>query len=191
MIKTCIIEYNRVTVDKQVLFSAPESLTLEDFLLEAYTTLQVNYPRFHKMDLVCKLGIVASSSLLVDVGQTLANYNCAIIMSSNKGCSTSDLKYSTSLVSSEGTPFPALFTYTLPNIVLGELSIKHQIKGENFCFISKDFDKNMNYNIAKHFFEKTATECCLIGWIDVENEHSYKSKLSLLTRKNFNHYINQ
>ena len=48
---------------------------------------------------------------------------------------------------------PALFVYTLPNIVIGEICIRHHFKGENAFFVFKQFDGTFMAGICQQLFE--------------------------------------
>ena len=49
-----------------------------------------------------------------------------------------DIKHNASIADKEKYfPKPAVFVYTLPNIMLGELSIRHLLRGENIFFVSE------------------------------------------------------
>ena len=107
---------------------------LPEFLIAAYRHFDLQYPKFFKMDNLSKLGWLANEILLQgsfdkekynaeDVGIVLSNANSSL---------DTDIKYyeTTKTIAS-----PAQFVYTLPNIVIGEISIRHHFKGENAFFI--------------------------------------------------------
>jgi hypothetical protein len=64
-------------------------------------------------------------------------YATGIVLSNSNASLDADIKYYDSVAN---IPSPALFVYTLPNIVIGEISIKHSFKGENAFFIFDSFD---------------------------------------------------
>ncbi len=101
---------------------------LPGFLLSLYQHLNSNYPKFYKMDNLSKLGWLAAEILLKqenllgsyqseEIGISLANANASL---------DTDLKYYDSM---KDIPSPSLFVYTLPNIVAGEICIRHKFKG--------------------------------------------------------------
>ena len=63
-----------------------------------------------------------------DIGVVLANANSSL---------DTDIKYFETV---KDIASPALFVYTLPNIVIGEICIRHNFKGENAFFIFEEFD---------------------------------------------------
>ncbi|MEJ0079473.1 MAG: hypothetical protein WDM78_00555 [Puia sp.] len=62
-----------------------------------------------------------------------------------------DLKYAKTIRTGAS---PALFVYTLPNIVIGEISIRRHFKGENAFFVFKQFDGNFIEKYVRGLFEK-------------------------------------
>ena len=64
-------------------------------------------------------------------------------------------------------PSPALFVYTLANIVTGELCIRHKIGGESSFFVFEEFSAEKLYTIATHGFLADPNMNVLIcGWVE-------------------------
>ena len=135
---SCIIRNNIVFKDGKPVFEE-QGLGLPEFLIAAYRHFETQYPKFHKMDNLSKLGWLANEVLLQnsfnrenykpeDVGIVLSNANSSL---------DTDIKY---YETAKTIASPAQFVYTLPNIVIGEISIRHGFKGENAFFISNSFD---------------------------------------------------
>src|SRR5207244_3795789 len=66
-------------------------------------------------------------------------------------------------------PSPALFVYTLPNIVIGEIAIKHKITGENAFFVTDAFDPQLLVNQAQITIGPTPAKAAICGWVDYDN----------------------
>ena len=65
--------------------------------------------------------------------------------------------------------------YTLPNIVIGEISIKHKWNSEGVFFIGKNIDVQLLSQYSNIFLKQERTDLNLIGWIDViKNQYSLK-----------------
>ena len=45
----CTIENSKIVLDNEVIFETPTE-NFSDFAKEAYKSLELNYPKFHKMD---------------------------------------------------------------------------------------------------------------------------------------------
>ena len=54
------IKNNSVSVNGTLVFSSEINATLPEFLSEAYKSIGISYPKFHKMDLQCKLGFLCT-----------------------------------------------------------------------------------------------------------------------------------
>ena len=94
--------------------------------------------KFYKMDDLCKLGYVAASILFDEkdmVAGAAERRDTAIVLANEVSSLDSDMKH-WEAIKNNGTASPAVFVYTLPNLVLGEICIRHKIKGENTFFIT-------------------------------------------------------
>ena len=67
------------------------------------------------------------------------------------------------------SPSPSLFVYTLPNVMLGEMCIRHGIKGENSCFVNDGFDAQFQTNYVNSLLETDRAKVCISGWADYLN----------------------
>ena len=69
-------------------------------------------------------------------------------------------------------PSPALFVYTLPNILIGEIAIRNKIKGENSFFIFNKFDAEFMNTYVNSLLNSDKAKCCITGWVDFyENKY--------------------
>ncbi|HEX3081106.1 MAG TPA: hypothetical protein VHQ04_11605, partial [Puia sp.] len=64
----CLITRNKALKNGQLVFEQPGSA--EEFLNALYTHFAISYPKFHKMDQLCKLGLLATELLLRDTGHS-------------------------------------------------------------------------------------------------------------------------
>src|SRR5207344_2311284 len=62
IISSCLISANRVYQNGEVIFESPGAA--EVFLNSVYAHFGIAYPKFHKMDSLCKLGFLAAEILL-------------------------------------------------------------------------------------------------------------------------------
>jgi hypothetical protein len=153
---------------------------LPDFLMAAYRHFDLQYPKFFKMDNLSKLGWLANEILLQgsfdrekfkaeDVGIVLSNANSSL--------DTDKRYYETTKTMAS----PALFVYTLPNIVIGEMSIRYNFKGENAFFIFEEFDAAFIEQYVSNLINNNILQCCICGWVDVLNA-SYNATLFLIEK---------
>lgn len=142
-----------------------------------------DYPKFFKMDSLCKLGFVAAELLLKDFSQEVKE-NAAIILFNRNGSLITDRNYQKTLGKDNYFPSPALFVYTLANIVTGEIAIRHKIYGETSFYILEKPDAEAMDAIVESALATSAPSFILTGWVDYENEENYLAELKLVQNKN-------
>ena len=161
----CRISDQQIILNGKVVF-AEQAKSLDDFLFNAYNNLEINYPKFFKMDNLSKAGFLASEVLLGanDPSEKYDAEEIAVILSNYSSSLDTDLKYHKS---SKSVPSPALLVYTLPNIVTGEICIKNKFKGENAFFIQQEFNPKFLTSYVDTVLNTTNTKVCLAGWVEV------------------------
>src|ERR1700754_4127986 len=92
---------------------------LSERLLSLYRSLKLDYPKFYKMDQLSKLGWLASEVLLKDnpILGTMQPEDIGIVLTNANSSLDTDIKY---LDTVADIASPAVFVYTLPNIMIGE-----------------------------------------------------------------------
>src|SRR4029078_5462829 len=126
---SCSLSKGIVRKNEEVLFKN-EVVSRADFLMSVYKRFGIDYPKFYKMDNLSKLGFLATEILLngnFDRNNYTAN-EVGIVFANANASLDADLNYWQSV---KNIPSPALFVYTLPNIVIGEICIRNGFKGEN------------------------------------------------------------
>lgn len=150
------------------------------FLKDAYETLDNLYPKFYKMDALSKLGIIATHVLLKDFDLSgIHGEEVGIVLSNTNASIEADVNY---YEASKNFPSPALFVYTLPNIVIGEISIRYKFKGENGFFVSDTFDAKFLEFYVNDLMQNRNIKTCICGWLDVVND-SYDACLFLVQQQ--------
>ncbi|MES2425845.1 MAG: hypothetical protein V4560_02690 [Bacteroidota bacterium] len=155
-------------------------IDLPAFLLAAYKHLGLNYPKFYKMDKLSKLGWLASEVLLN--GTSIKQYQpeeVGLILSNANASLDSDQKY---IQSVSDIPSPALFVYTLSNIMIGEICIRNNFKGEDAFFIFEKFDAAFIETYVNDLLNNDILKACICGWVDVLGE-DYKAVLFLVEKE--------
>lgn len=159
---SCRIDNHHVFKNGNLLLEGTTGGT--DWLLIAYRHFAFDYPRFYRMDNLCKLGWLAAEILLQDGSTSSYRPEDVGLVIANKSSSLdTDLKY---FESSKAIASPALFVYTLPNIVMGEISIRHQLKGESALFLSDQFDAGFIQRYVQELFTGDAVKICICGWLE-------------------------
>ena len=182
------IKHNQVSVNGEIVFQSHPSLSLAEFLSEAYKALGVSYPKFHKMDAQCKLGFLCTEFVLKGTGFLTENdlTKTAIILSNTASSLETDRIHQHSIDDkSNYFPSPAVFVYTLPNITIGELAIKHKITGENAFFVSEQFDADLLVNYTETLMQ-SGTEAAIIGWVEVDGANFEAFIFLVQNAKNIN-----
>ncbi len=143
----------------------------------------MNYPKFFKMDNLSKLAFLGSELLLNPIIKSGVENNIALLFTNKSASLDTDIKYQKSISDDENYfPSPAVFVYTLPNICLGEISIKHQLKSENSFFIFEAFNSDFMTNYANLLIATKKADKVLCGWVEYFNEE-YKAFLYLVTNE--------
>ncbi len=152
---------------------------LPAFMLSVYQHLELNYPKFYKMDNLSKLGLLATEVLLK--GSSIKDYqpeNVGLILTNANASLDSDQKYMKSVAD---IPSPALFVYTLPNIMIGEICIRNNFKGEDAFFIFEKFDAAFIELYLDNLLTNNVLNACICGWVDVLGD-DYKAVLFLVEK---------
>ncbi|MBO4282541.1 MAG: 3-oxoacyl-ACP synthase [Bacteroidales bacterium] len=123
---------DRVSVDHRAL---PHQGKGHELLLELYRNQMGDYPKFFKMDELARTGFIASE-LLLKVSPK-SDYN--ILLFNSVSSLADDIAFQKTIDDKENFfPSPALFVYTLPNIVTGEIAIRNRFQTEtNFMVLDK------------------------------------------------------
>jgi hypothetical protein len=179
IISSCVISNSTVIKNNERIFSNKED-NLHSFLISVYHFIKTDYPKFYKMDNLSKLGWLASEILIKEeeaikefdpgeIGVMLTNANSSL---------DADEKYVQSI---KQIASPALFVYTLPNIVIGEICIRNNFKGENSFFVFENFNAAFIEQYVNDLFSNNIVQLCICGWVDVLKEN-YKAALFLVSR---------
>lgn len=174
---SCIIRHHQVFLNGECIWEAGQELELPDFLRAGYDRFSGQYPKFHKMDALSKLGWLAAEVLLKDTAiKQLSPEQVGMVLSNRSSSLDTDLRYYATV---KDFASPALFVYTLPNIVMGEIAIRHGFKGENTFFVSDTFDTALMSTYPAQLLATTPLRACICGWVEVM-EQQYEVALFLV-----------
>jgi hypothetical protein len=185
----CKIQNNEIILDRTSIFKL-EPTAFSDFSKQAYQNFEINYSKFFKMDNLSKLAFLGAELLLKSEINNEKENNIALLFANNSSSLDTDMKYQNSISDPENYfPSPAVFVYTLPNICLGEISIRHQLKSENSFFIFETFNPAFMANYAKVLLDSNKADKVLCGWVEYYDEE-YRAFLYLVTKEgNLEHKI--
>jgi hypothetical protein len=177
VISSCTIENGEIIVDGNPLFSIEEEV-LSEFLKLAYRHLNLSYPKFFKMDKLCQLAFLGTEYLLKNNDITFADDDVALCFFNGQSSLDTDTKHQHLI--NEGTKVsPAVFVYTLPNIMMGEIAIKNKWYGENLLILVPDFNFEEWVLEADLLISSGKATYCLGGWVDVFQDN-YQVQLYLV-----------
>jgi len=162
-----------------------EAGSVNELFRSVYRHYHTDYPKFFKMDNLCKLAFLSAEILLqgTDVLQKYPAEQIGIIL----GNASSSLEYDRRHLESVRDrnryfPSPSVFVYTIPNIMVAEIAIRHQAKGENAVFISEQFDPELMGHYVSELFRNQQVSCCLSGWVECYGDH-YQSFLFIVEQE--------
>lgn len=179
----CHIKNNTVLLNGESLFVQKNS-GFAGFMKSAYQHFEVDYPKFFKMDKLSKLAFMGAEVLLKKGLRPLAEEeNMAVVLSNRASSLDTDRRYQESIKDPDNFyPSPAVFVYTLPNICIGEISIRHKLYSENSFFIFDKFNADHLWHYSKSLLHHNKADSVLCGWVDV-NDNDYEAFLYTVSPK--------
>lgn len=158
---------NLVVDDKIVATCTSEKLS--DWFTEVYHALGLNYMKFFKMDRLSKAGFLAAESLLQNriTDRETVKTDWAIAIANSSASLDDDTHYQTTIQNADNYyPSPAVFVYTLANIVAGEIAIRNKIGGETSFYINENCDAKQIKIIAENALADSEIKTVLTGWVE-------------------------
>ena len=176
------IQNNEIVLNGTSVFKT-EPTDFADFSKQALRNFEIQYPKFFKMDALSKLAFLGSELLLSSIISAEEENNIALVLANKSSSLDTDVKYQESISDKENYyPSPAIFVYTLPNICLGEISIRHQLKSENSFFIFDAFNTEFMSNYSNILLNSNKADKVLCGWVEYFNE-DYKAFLCVIGKE--------
>ena len=172
-----VLTPTQVIADGNVLDKATDT---QSFLTQVYKRFVTDYPKFYKMDQLSRLGFIASELLLQAEGETRFTPcdNRAVILFNRSSSKVTDAHYLHSIADKEAFfPSPALFVYTLPNIVTGEIAIRNHYHGETALYILPAADTQLQDEVVEATFADKAIDSMITGWINYDAPDLYEAHL--------------
>lgn len=145
-----------------------------------------DYPKYYKMDALCRLGFLTTELLLQAEGKErfVECNDRAVVLFNHSSSIVSDRKYIESIRDKDNYyPSPSVFVYTLPNIVTGEIAIRNHYHGETSFYILQSKDERQMLDVQMTAFMDEATQSIISGWVDYEDESHFEADLYIVERK--------
>jgi len=179
----CSVTKREVTLNNKVIYTGTGS-GFSDLSNDIYSKFSFGYPKFHKMDNLSKLGFLSVELLLGNKrpDKKYPGEEIGIILMNSASSIDTDCHYQNTISDRENYfPSPSLFVYTLPNVVIGEICIRHKFYGEGNFLISEKFNPEFMVEYIKGLFECEAIHCCIAGWVEFE-ANDFESVLFLIEK---------
>lgn len=179
----CHIKNNHVLLNGNVLHK-DDSKAFIDFIKNVYKKENTKYAKFFKMDNLSKLAFMAADILLKNENiSSKDEQNIALVFSNKASSLDTDRKHQKAIQNKlDYYPSPAVFVYTLPNICLGEISIKYKLFSENSFFIFDSFNANHLFDYSNSLLDTNKADAVLNGWVEMD-ENKYEAFLYLVSKK--------
>ncbi len=168
----CHIKNQAVSLHGNVVFQDDSEL-FPDFIKKAYKALETKYPKFFKMDNLSKLAFLAADVLLKNENlDPEKDHNIALVFSNKAASLDTDRLHQEAIQNKDNYfPSPAVFVYTLPNICMGEISIKYKLFSENSFFIFDSLNAEHLVSYSKSLLDMKKADQVLCGWVDFDENH--------------------
>lgn len=151
-------------------------------LRDIYDSLGLSYPKYFKMDGACKLGLLACEMLLgKETDRFTPREDTAVLIFTRRGSLDNDRNFEKTIRPGE-FPSPALFVYTLPNTITGEIAIRNKFLGESSAFVLDGFDAEEIARTVKEAFLDPLTQRAVAGWVDYGGEDDFEAFIMLLEK---------
>lgn len=150
----------------------------DNYLKELYQGLQLNYPKFFKMDNLSKMVLLGSKLLMGNLEELGDGSKLQLTFANSGSSQKTDLQFKKGYVEMKSAS-PSLFVYTLPNILIGELSIYFGWYGENVFVIQEEFAPQFFIDQAEFAF-KRGNSHCLCGWVEAKTNSEEECYLFLM-----------
>ncbi len=177
------IRQGSVLVDGEAILSSSKE-GLREILKDWYQQLGIEYPKFFKMDTLCQLAFIGSEVLLKDAHllELYPKEQIALVLSNSATSLDTDRRYHDTIKNAEAYyPSPAMFVYTLPSIMCGEIAIRNGFQGENSFLVLEQYEENLLQTQIALLFAQGTTQACIGGWVQVDGaEYGLEMFLALL-----------
>ncbi len=150
-------------------------------LTDLYRRYVGDYPKFFKMDLLSRLGFLGTELLLQAEGaeRFVPREDRAVIFGNRQASLQNDTDYLRTITDPDHYyPSPALFVYTLPNIVTGEIAIRNKYFGETCFYVADGMPELLS--LAELTLQTTPQQSALVGWVECTDEQNFYANIKLI-----------
>jgi 3-oxoacyl-[acyl-carrier-protein] synthase II len=141
----------------------------------AYPELEADLPelppRFGRFDVYTKVTFATAVLALKDAGllQREGKKRIGIVLGSSSSVYDADIAYYESTIEAKGAfASPNLFSYTLPNVALGEIAVYFKFVGPTFCVGNDPANPGLEVMpAALSILQSKQCDSILAGWVEV------------------------
>ena len=177
-----IITTTEVVVDGKLL---DVTCSGSDLLTELYRKYVNDYPKYFKMDILCKLGFITTELLLRAEGNArfVPCEDRAVVLFNRSSSLHADTSFESTIRNRKSFyPSPAVFVYTLPNIVTGEIAIRNKYYGETNFIVTESRDESVVENIIDGVLTDDMTTSVITGWLEAESEEKFNAEIYIIEK---------
>jgi hypothetical protein len=178
IINSVIVSKGKVFINNELIHSFENDfIPVSKELLGIYSK---GYGKFFKMDKLSKLGFISAEILLHNIIIPESDKNeVALLIGNSEATTPTDIKYYESI---ENIPSPAVFVYTLPNILIGEICLKNCFRGENMFYVSEEFNLDEFFQHVNMLITNTSSKFIIAGWVNFKDDKDYLSNIYLFSQ---------
>lgn len=169
-LSSCHITNDQVLVNDRIILE--RTAGDDNWLASIYRNIGMQYPKFFKMDRLCKIGTLAAELLLkdIDFDREEVKADWAIVLMNSASSLDDDRQYQTTIADADNYyPSPAVFVYTLANIVTGEIAIRHKIGGESSFYVFQSYNEEQLDDLIGQTFQANPELTHIVcGWVDYD-----------------------
>lgn len=145
------------------------AINVHEHLNSFFKAAGFSYSKFFKMDPLCKAGCLCLMPFVNYMHTHARAADGGFLLFTNSGCLMADEDHLRLM--QQKAPSPAVFVYTLPNIILGEWSILSGWKGFGQCYVLADFNAAYISQRIKAFEEDFPQTPVVAAWLSVTRHH--------------------
>jgi len=117
-------------------------------------------PRFGRMDALSRLGLMAVEMLGVEFAD---KDEVGVVLETRCGSLLADRQFLRTLS-------PSVFTYTLPSTAIGEICIRHKLRGPVLCLLTETGDGRQALERAQAWLRSGDVKSCLCLYADASGD---------------------
>jgi 3-oxoacyl-(acyl-carrier-protein) synthase len=131
------------------------------------TVLVKRSSRFGRFDKYTRLGCAAAGLALHDAALVASGRRVGFIVAGQYGSFVTDLAFYETTAGNGQFASPNLFSYTLPNIMIGESALQFGLTGPTYCLDSDQGRGLAALSEGAWLLERDEADAILVGWLEV------------------------